>query len=163
MGSWYQQQTQPTCGAVSGNQTRATAVGSEHSHHCAVPASPKVCFRYFCFSWRETPCSWREAPCLFVKGGLERSNLGKIYRRRPRRYKFEFSIVGNDRRPSQKSGTRRENKNTPDSPDLFPFIPDDREYLLFRVFIKAWFSYVVWDFTVSRPSQILPTNENSKS
>ena len=54
-------------------------------------------------------------------------------RRRPRRSKFEFSFVGNYRRPSQKSGTRRENRNAPDSPDLSPFIPDDRGYP--RVFI----------------------------
>ena len=33
-----QQQTQPTCDAGSGNRTRATAVGSECSHHCAIPA-----------------------------------------------------------------------------------------------------------------------------
>ena len=61
--------------------------------------------------------------------------MSEIHRRRPRRYKFEFSFVGNDRRPSQKSGTRRENRNTPDSPDLSPSIPDDRGYLRFRVFI----------------------------
>ena len=30
---------------------------------------------------------------------------------------FEFSFVGNDRQPLQKSGTRRENRNAPDSPD----------------------------------------------
>ena len=57
-------------------------------------------------------------------------------RRRPRRSKFEFSFVGNDRRPSQKSGTRRENRNAPDAPDLSPFIPDDRGYLRFSVFIS---------------------------
>ena len=33
-----QQQTQPTCDAGSGNRTRATAVGSECSHHCATRA-----------------------------------------------------------------------------------------------------------------------------
>ena len=60
--------------------------------------------------------------------------MSEIHRRRPRRYKFEFSYVGNDRRLLQKSGTRRENRNAPDSPDLSPFIPDDREYLRFRVF-----------------------------
>ena len=32
-----QQQTQPTCDAGSGNRTRATAVGGECSHHCAIP------------------------------------------------------------------------------------------------------------------------------
>ena len=33
-----QQQPQPTYDAGSGNQTRATLVGGEHSHHCANPA-----------------------------------------------------------------------------------------------------------------------------
>ena len=32
-----QQQTQPTCDARSGNRTRATAMGGERSHHCAIP------------------------------------------------------------------------------------------------------------------------------
>ena len=54
----------------------------------------------------------------------------------PGRYKFEFSFVGNDRRPSQKSGTHRENRNDPDSPDLSPFIPGDQGYLRFRAFIS---------------------------
>ena len=62
--------------------------------------------------------------------------MSEIHRRCPRRYKFEFSLVGNDRRPSQKSWTRRENRNTPDSPDLSKSIPDDWGYLRFRVFIS---------------------------
>ena len=66
-------------------------------------------------------------------GGLV---MSEIHRPRPRRYKFELSFVGNDRRPSQKSGTRRENRNAPDSPDLSPSIPDDRGYLRLRVFIS---------------------------
>ena len=33
-----QQQTQPTCDAGFGNRTRATVVGGECSHHCAIPA-----------------------------------------------------------------------------------------------------------------------------
>ena len=33
-----QQQTQPTHDAESGNRTRATLVGGECSHHCAIPA-----------------------------------------------------------------------------------------------------------------------------
>ena len=45
--------------------------------------------------------------------------ISENHRRRPRWYKFEFSFVGNDRQPSQKSGMRREK-------DLFPTIPDDR-------------------------------------
>ena len=35
------QQTQPTYDAGSGNRTRATLVGGEHSHHCATPA-PRI-------------------------------------------------------------------------------------------------------------------------
>ena len=62
--------------------------------------------------------------------------MSKIHRRRPRRNKFEFSFAGNDCRPSQKSGTRRENRNAPDSPDLSSPIPDYRGYLLSRVFIS---------------------------
>ena len=62
--------------------------------------------------------------------------ISEIHRQRPQRYKIEFSFVGNGRRPSQKSGTRWENRNTPDSPDLSPSIPDDRGYLRFRVFIS---------------------------
>ena len=58
--------------------------------------------------------------------------MTEIHRRRPQRYKFELW-----RRPSQKSGTHRENRNAPDSPDLCPTIPDDRRrYLRFRVFIS---------------------------
>ena len=108
--------------------------------------------------------------------------MSETHCRRPLRYKFEFSFVGNGRRPTQKSGTRRENRNAPDSPELSPSIPDDRGYLRFRVFIcwqnlgqsetvkssKPGFhmsgkSQTIGDFTVSRMSQILPTNENSKS
>ena len=62
--------------------------------------------------------------------------MSEIHRRRPRRYKFEFSFVGNDRRPSHKTGTRRENKKAPDSPDLSPSILNDLGYLRFRVIIS---------------------------
>ena len=62
--------------------------------------------------------------------------MSEIHRRRPRRCNFEFSFVGNDRRPSQKPGTRRENRNPSDSPDLFPSISDDRGYLRFRISIS---------------------------
>ena len=65
--------------------------------------------------------------------GLTKS---EIHRLRPPRYKFDFSSVGNDRRPSQKSGTRWENSNFPDSPDLSSSIPDDQGYPRFRVFIS---------------------------
>ena len=58
--------------------------------------------------------------------------MSEIQRRRP----FELSFVGNDRRPSQRSGTRRENRNAPDSAELSPSIPDDRGYQRFRVFIS---------------------------
>ena len=49
-----QQQTQSTCDARSGNRTRATAVGGERSHHCAIPVP-----RYnnsFCLQRRQ--CSY---------------------------------------------------------------------------------------------------------
>ena len=36
--------------------------------------------------------------------------MSEIHRRRLRRYKFQFSFAGNDRRPSQKSGKCRENR-----------------------------------------------------
>ena len=107
---------------------------------------PRFC-RYIRYSTEACPRFSRDDSChaMFIcDRGLEPSNLGDWYwaksiadrRRRPRRYKFEFSFVGNDRRPSQKSGTRRENRNAPDSPDLSPFIPDDRGYIRFRVFIS---------------------------
>ena len=41
-----QQQTHPTCDAGTGNQTRATLVGGECSHHCATPA-PQIRERPF--------------------------------------------------------------------------------------------------------------------
>ena len=67
---------------------------------------------------------------------LKRLVMSEIHCRRPRWYKFEFSFAGNDHRPSQKCGAHWENRNTPDSPDLSPSIPDDREYLRFWVFIS---------------------------
>ena len=80
--------------------------------------------------------------------------MSEIHRRRPRRCNFEFSFSGNDRRPSQKPGTRQENRNPSDSPDLSPSIPDDRGYLRFRVSLvgKIWDNRetvkwpIVWDF-----------------
>ena len=50
-----QEQTQPTFDAESGNQTRATLVGGEHSHYCITPAPP--------FSLRET---LKDSTQLFV-------------------------------------------------------------------------------------------------
>ena len=60
----------------------------------------------------------REKPCLFVIGGAGAQQfrglvMSEIHRRRSRRYKFEFSFVGNDRRPSQKSVKHRENRTLP--------------------------------------------------
>ena len=62
--------------------------------------------------------------------------MSEIHRRLPWPYKLEFSFVGNDRRPLQKSGSRRENRNAPDSPDSSQTIPDDRGYLRLQVFIS---------------------------
>ena len=42
-----QQQTQPTYDAESGNRTRATLVGGECSHHCAIPALNNLRSIYF--------------------------------------------------------------------------------------------------------------------
>ena len=46
-----------------------------------------------------------------------------------------FPISRENRRSSQKSGTRREKRNALDFPDLSPTIPDDRGCVRFRVFI----------------------------
>ena len=40
-----EQQTQPTYDVGSGNRTQATLVGSECSHHCAIPAPTLACWR----------------------------------------------------------------------------------------------------------------------
>ena len=40
-GQEVQQQTQPTYDAGSGNRARATLVGRERSHHCAIPVPHK--------------------------------------------------------------------------------------------------------------------------
>ena len=40
------QQTQPTYGVDAGIWTRATLVGGERSHHCAIPCSPKDDLRW---------------------------------------------------------------------------------------------------------------------
>ena len=49
-------QTQPTYDAGSGNRTRATLVGGERSHHCAIPA-PRVVT-----AWLLLLCSLRGYP-----------------------------------------------------------------------------------------------------
>ena len=81
--------------------------------------------------------------------------MSEIHRRRPQRYKFEFSYVGNDRRLWQKSGKCREKRNAPDSSDLSPFIPDDIGDICdfeFSLVGKIWDgretvkSRTVWDF-----------------
>ena len=89
---------------------------------------------------RSLPRFSRDVTFICVRGtGAQQFRglvMSEIYRRRPRRYKCEFSFVGNDRRPSLKYETRRENRNAPDSPDLSPTTPDDRGYVRFRVFIS---------------------------
>ena len=55
---------------------------------------------------------------------------------------------------AQQSWTRRENRNAPVSPDLFPSIPDDRDIFDFEFSLvgKIWDSRetvkspIVWDF-----------------
>ena len=51
-----QQQTQPTYDAESGNRTRATLVGGEHSHHCAIPARDDVYETRMLFCFRRKGC-----------------------------------------------------------------------------------------------------------
>ena len=46
-----QQQTQPTYGAGSGNRTRATLVGGERSHHCAIPAPSSMSSKKYDWLW----------------------------------------------------------------------------------------------------------------
>ena len=71
-----------------------------------------------------------------ISGIGNKRNPSPTDAQRPRRYKFEFSFVGINRRSLQNFGKCRENRNAPASPDLCPFIPDDRGYLRFRVFIS---------------------------
>ena len=52
-------ETQPTYDAETGNRTRATLVGSERSHHCAIPAPA-------CVSSITDSCS---LACLWVPQG----------------------------------------------------------------------------------------------
>ena len=59
----------------------------------------------------------RDAMFIFDRGtGAQQFKglvMSETHRRRPRRYKFEFSFVGNSRLSTQKSGTRRENRMLP--------------------------------------------------
>ena len=73
--------------------------------------------------------------CFCVIGGLDSSNRELVMSEvHPRTYlmagtKLSFHMSGNNRRPSQKSGMRWENRNAADSSELSPTIPDDRGYL----------------------------------
>ena len=96
--------------------------------------------------------------------------MSEIHHRRPRPYKFEFSFVGNDCRPSQKSGTRRENKTL----SILQICPRPSQTIGdiydfdFSLVSKIWDSReavkspIVWDFPdIWKPGFI--TNGNSKS
>ena len=91
--------------------------------------------------------------------------LSEIHHRHPRRYKFEFSFVGNDRRPSQKSWTRRENKTLP----IFQICSRPSQTIgdvydfEFSLISKIWDSReavkspIVWDFPdIWKPGLKLP-------
>ena len=69
-------------------------------------------------------CIWRSTLKFLI------NSLFVIFQPKLLKWVFEFSYVGNDRRPSQKSGMRRENRNTPAT------IPGDRECLRFPVFLS---------------------------
>ena len=64
----------------------------------------------------------RDAMFICDRGTGAQQFRGLIMSDGRRRYKFEFPFVGNDRRLSQKSGTRGEKRTAPDYPDLSPFI-----------------------------------------
>ena len=126
---------------------------ADHPRFCRyIGYSPEVCSRFSALVERDAIFTCERGTEAQQFRGLV---MSEIHRWRPRRYKFEFSFLRNDRRPSQKSGTQRKNRNAPDSTDLFPFTPDDRGYLLFRDG-KIWYgretvkSQTVWN-------RILPT------
>ena len=62
------QQTQPTYDAESGNRTRATLVGGECSHHCAIPA-PQIMELYH-FEWhspfKEETSEFHSRACFVI-------------------------------------------------------------------------------------------------
>ena len=106
----------------------------------------------------------RDAMFIWDRGtGAQQSRglvMSEIHSRHPRWNKFEFSFFGNDRRPSQKSGTHWENRNAPDSPDLSPSILDDRGCLRFRVFISRQNLGQSGNSKIPWSSGIFPTFEN---
>ena len=58
------QQTQPTYDAESENRTRATLVGGECSHHCAIPA-PKFSRILFLSALTSSPCTFASKMAIF--------------------------------------------------------------------------------------------------
>ena len=72
----------------------------------------------------------------------------------PDRTNLSFHLLGMIASPLHKSGTRWENRDTPDSPDFSAFIPDDRDIygIEFSLVGKIWDgretakSQTVWDF-----------------
>ena len=84
--------------------------------------SPQFCPWFSRWIWPEME-SVPKIETWVIGGQFRGLVMSEIHRRRPPWHKFEFSSIGNDRRPSQKSGTRRENRNVPDSPDLSPSDP----------------------------------------
>ena len=105
---------------------------------------PEVCPRFiWCWIWWEMESAPKIEICEQMCDRETEAQqfrelvMSKIHCQRPWRYKFEFSFVENDRWPwSQKSAMRGEHRNTPDSPDLSPSIPDDWGYPRFWVFIS---------------------------
>ena len=81
----------------------------------------------------------RETPCLFVQPFRRLVIMSEIHcRRTPTSPAVQIWVfICREWSPIiAETGTRRENRNAPDSADLSPFIPDDRGYLRFRVFIS---------------------------
>ena len=70
-GDENQQQTQPTCDVRSGNRTRATVVGGERSHHCAIPTPITTYLTLFCNCRTEkSESSVKKVPSLHSLHGL---------------------------------------------------------------------------------------------
>ena len=85
-----QQQTQPTYGTETGNRNRATLVGGECSHHCAIPAPYAsyilwVIFSQRCFTYIRSATTQPDSDQIdsFLKGNRGIELLTFILRESP--------------------------------------------------------------------------------
>ena len=68
-----QQQTQPTYDAESGNRARATLVGGECSHHCAIPAPYLPSFTSFTRFTQELQTKRKSKVADVLQGAVQNS------------------------------------------------------------------------------------------